>query len=67
MIRTGELVKALSAIGVETPRRPVPPFEVFPELPTAAQKELDEAYQQQCREWIAAVAAIYRQHFPQGT
>ena len=66
MIRTGELVKALKAIGVETPPRPVPPFEVIPELPTVAEIELDEAYQRHCREWIAAVAQIYSHHFPDG-
>jgi hypothetical protein len=60
------LVKALNAIGVETPPRPVPPFEVIPELPAAAEIELDDAYQRECRAWIAAVAEIHKQHFPIG-
>ena len=64
MFATSKLVKTLTAIGVNTPPRPIPPFEHIPDHPTEDEIGADKLYQQQCHEWKDAVQEIHRQHFP---
>ena len=64
MLKTGNLVIALQAVGVPTPPRPVPPFEQVPCNPTPEDIRADQDYQQQCLDWIAEIKLLHLRHFP---
>lgn len=66
MRKTALKVKALEAVGVIAPARPVPPMPYVPADPTPEEIELDRIYQEACLQWIAEVDALYRAHLPDG-
>jgi len=62
MLKTARKVEELHELGIEAPRRPVPPFPHLPDDPTPEAIALDRVYQEQCIAWVAEVAALYEQH-----
>lgn len=63
MIKSAQRVTELAAIGVHTPPRPQPPFEVVPGAPIAEDSVRDAEYQAACAAWTEAVACLYAGHF----